>query len=566
MHLLPSARILPPGHAPDVTAAPPSVRPLADSGLLIEVERRLDPDVNARARAIAAHLRATPGVIETVPALCSALIVFDPLSTDVATLLKAAEAAVHSPPMWSGGSGRLFDVPVVYGGTAGPDLDEVAALCGLTPDQVVAEHTGVEYAVYMLGFTPGYPYLGVLPPGLHLPRLAAPRLRVPAGSVAIADALAGIYPMESPGGWRLIGRTPLPIYDPRESDPVLFRPGDRVRFAPISAASFPSPGREALLDRPPHPVFEVRSGGLYTTVQDLGRPGFRRLGVPTSGAMDSLALQIANLAAGNRAGAAALELTAPGPVLRVLDDAHLALAGADLSAVLDGAAVEPARPFRVRPGQVLEFGVPRRGVWSYLAVRGGFDVRPVLGSAATFIPGRLGGSGGRRLREGDVVGRGPDRVAAIVDGLDVPLPGGEITARVIPGPQDEWLTVEARARLLEQTFAIGLHTDRAGARLDGPSLAHSISGEFLSDGLLPGAIQIPSGGRPIVILADGPTTGGYPKAAAVISADLRLIAQSPPGTRVRFKAVSMEEAVDALRRQRDQLGEGRWEKGGDKKK
>lgn len=553
MHLPPPARILSSGHGPGVTAAPPGFRPLADSGLLIELERRLDPAVNAQARVISEHLRAIPGVIETVPALCSALIVFDPLSTDLAALLEAAEAAAHSPRMRPVASGRLFDVPVVYGGTAGPDIEEVAALCGLTPDQVVSEHAGVEYTVYMLGFMPGYPYLGVLPDGLRLPRLAAPRLRLPAGSVAIADALSGIYPMESPGGWRLIGRTPLPIYDPHEADPVLFRPGDRVRFAPISTASFPSPRREALLPRPSHPVFEVRSGGLYTTVQDLGRPGFRRLGVPTSGAMDPVALQIANLAAGNRAGAAVLELTAPGPVLRVLDDAHLALAGADLSAALDGVVVEPARPFRVRPGQVLEFGAPRRGMWSYLAVRGGVDVRPVLGSSATFVPGLLGGSGGRRLREGDALGRGPDRGAAIVEGLDVPLPDGEITARVIPGPQDEWLTDEARASLLEQPFTIGLHTNRAGARLDGPSLAHRISGEFFSDGLLPGAIQIPSGGRPILILADGPTTGGYPKAAAVISADLRLIAQSPPGTKLRFKAVSMEEAVDALRRLRDQL-------------
>ena len=553
MHVLPPARVLPSGCSPDVTAAIPGFRPLADSGLLIELERRLDPDVNARARAIAAHLRAIPGVIETVPALCSALIVFDPLSTHVGALLDAAEATVHTSRRRPAAGGRLFEVPVVYGGTAGPDLEEVAALCSLTPDQVVREHSGVAYTVYMLGFTPGYPYLGVLPGGLQLPRLAAPRLRVPAGSVAIADALAGIYPMESPGGWRLIGRTPLSIYEPLEADPVLLRPGDRVRFAPITTASFPSPRHDAPLPRPARPVLGVRSGGLYTTVQDLGRPGFRRLGVPTGGAMDPYALQIANLAAGNPPGAAGLELTVPGPVLRVLDDAHIALAGADLSPVLDGAAVEPARPFRVRGGQVLEFGAPRGGVWGYLAVRGGVDVRPVLGSSATFVPGRLGGSGGRRLREGDTVGRGPDPGVATIGGLDVPLPGGEITIRVIPGPQDEWLTEDARASLLGGTFTIGLHADRAGARLDGPALTHSISGEFLSDGLLPGAIQVPSGGRPIVILPDGPTTGGYPKAAAVISADLRMVAQSPPGTKLRFKAVSMEEAVDALRQQRDQL-------------
>ena len=553
MYVLPSTWILPPGHTLAVTPAMPSFRPLADSGLLIELDRRLAPDVNAHARALAAHLRAIPGVIETVPALSSALVVFDPLSTDLPALLEAAEAAADSPRMPSAPIGRRIDVPVVYGGAAGPDLEDVAAACGLTPDQVVEEHAGVEYAVYMLGFTPGYPYLGVLPRGLRLPRLAAPRLRVAPGSVAIADGLAGIYPMESAGGWRIIGRTPLSIYDPHDADPVLFRPGDRVRFIPISTATFPSTRGAASIPRPAHAVFEVRSGGLYTTVQDLGRPGFRSLGIPTGGAMDPFALQAANLAAGNPPGAAALEVTTPGPALRVLADVRLALAGADLGAVLDGTAIEPSRPFRVHPGQLLEFGAPRRGVWGYLAVRGGIDARLVMGSAATFVPGLLGGSGGRRMREGDIIGHAAHHGGAVVEGLDVPLPGAEITVRVIPGPQDEWLTEDARTRLFGEVFTIGLHMDRAGARLEGPPLDHRLAGDFLSDGLLPGAIQIPSGGQPIIILPDGPTTGGYPKVAAVISADLRLVAQSRPGTKLRFKAVSMEEAVGALRAQRDQL-------------
>jgi KipI family sensor histidine kinase inhibitor len=539
--------------------APVAFRPLGDSGLLIELERRLDPEINGKARAIGARLASFPGVIETVPALCSTLVIFDPLSTDVAALLEAAESAADTSGPWPSTTGRLIDVPVVYGGTAGPDLEEAAAECGLTPDQAAREHAGVEYTVYMLGFTPGYPYLGILPRGLRVPRLASPRLRVPAGSVAVADALTGIYPMESPGGWRLIGRTPLSIYDPQEADPVLLRPGDRVRFTPVAGATFPSPPREAQTPHPAHPVLEIRSGGLYTTVQDRGRPGYRRLGIPTAGAMDAVALQVANAAAGNMPDVAALEFTAPGPVLRALDEAIIALAGADLSPRLDGTSVELNRPFRVRRGQGLEFGPPRRGMWCYLAVHGGIDVRSVLRSRATFVPGALGGAGGRRLRDGDIVGRGPEQPsrgpAADVGGPYLGLPGDGITVRVIPGPQDEWLTEASRTSLLTETFAISLRTDRAGARLDGPVLAHGISGEFLSDGLLPGAIQIPSGGRPIVILPDGPTTGGYPKAAALISADLRLVAQSRPGTRMRFMAVSMEEAVDALRSQRDQLGD-----------
>lgn len=536
---------------------PASFKPLGDSGVLIELERRLDPEINAQARAIGAQLASFPGVIETVPALCSTLVIFDPLSADVAALLEAAETAVRTSGRGPSTTGRLIEVPVVYGGTAGPDLEEVAAQCGLTPDRAAREHAGVEYTVYMLGFTPGYPYLGVLPSGLQVPRLASPRLRVPAGSVAIADALAGIYPMESPGGWRLIGRTPLSIYDPREADPVLLRPGDRIRFTPAAGATFPASRRDAQTSLPAHPVLEIRSGGLYTTVQDQGRPGYRRLGVPPAGAMDVVALHAANHAAGNLPDAAALELTAPGPVLRVLDDAVVALAGADLSAALDGAPVELNRLVRVRRGQVLEFGAPRRGMWCYLAVRGGIDVPAVLRSRATFVPGALGGAGGRRLREGDILGRGPEfpPQRPVPDGvhLGYQIPGDEVSVRVIPGPQDEWLTEESRTGLQREVFTVSLQADRAGARLDGPILTHRISGEFFSDGLLPGSIQIPSGGRPIVILPDGPTTGGYPKAAAVISADLRVVAQSRPGTKMRFTAVSMEEAVDALRPQRRQV-------------
>lgn len=559
MHVPAGARILPARVSVFVNQAP-GFRPLADFGLLVEFEPVLAPEVNARARAVAERLAAVPGVIETVPALRSALVVFDPLVSNIPRLLEAAEAAAQLPRPASAERGHLHEVPVVYGGTAGPDLEEVAALCGLTPDRVRREHASVEYTAYMVGFTPGYPYLGELPGGLRVPRLAAPRLRVPAGSVAIADALTGIYPMDSPGGWRLIGRTPMRIYDPHAADPVLFRPGDRVRFVPISGSACPAAPGEIVLPLPDRPVYEVRQGGLFTTVQDLGRPGFRRLGIPAAGAMDPLALQAANLAVGNSPGAAALEFTAPGPVLRVLDDTAIALAGADLSASLDGADLPGSRRVGVRRGQVLQFGAPRRGVWCYLATSGGIHVTPVLGSAATFVQGTLGGFGGRRLREGDILGRGTTAHRRRPVERDVPMPDGEITVRVIAGPQDDWLTGDARGRLFHDAFVMSSRADRAGAGLDGPPLTHSRTGEFLSDGLLPGAVQVPSGGRPIVIFPDGPTTGGYPKAAAVISADLRLVTQAVRGTLLRFRAVSMEEAVDALRRQRERLAEGRWEK------
>lgn len=527
------------------------ILPLGDRGLLIELGEELSAEVNARGRGLARALRALHGVEDVVPTLRSVLVVFDPLAADPAVFAETAEHLAQTLPAMPG-AGRVTEVPVVYGGEAGPDLDEVAGICGLTRDQVIRAHSDVEYTVFMLGFTPGYPYLGILPAPLRVPRLPSPRLRVPRGSVAIADAMAGIYPLASPGGWRLIGRTPLPIYDPGDTDPVLFRPGDRVRFTPVARAEFPEPPAEAPLPVPRHPVLEVRSPGLYTTVQDAGRTGYRSLGIPQSGAMDPPALWAANAAVGNPPGAPALELTAPGPVLSILDHTTIAVAGADLGAMVDSTPIDPDQAVALRPGQGVRFGAPRAGMWAYLAVAGGVDAAVALGSASTYVPGRLGGSGGRRLRAGDVIGagrRGGRRPRASGEGPAVPA--GGVTVRVIAGPQDEWLIEEARRAVLKEEFRISLHSDRAGARLAGPALAHRIDAAFLSDGVLPGSVQVPRGGAPIVIMPDGPTTGGYPKVAAVITADLRLVAQARPGAAVHLRAAAMGEAVEALRAERE---------------
>jgi KipI family sensor histidine kinase inhibitor len=533
------------------------ILPLGDRSLIVELGDVLDPEINARVRVLASRLRGLPGVEEAVPTLRSVLVIFDPLSTDMTMVAESVERHAAALPAEPAAAPRVIEVPVVYGGSAGPDLEEVAAGHGLTPDQVVRAHSEIQYTVYMLGFTPGYPYLGILPEALRTPRLPSPRLRVPPGSIGIADAMTGIYPLSSPGGWRLIGRTPLPIYDPFAPDPVLLRPGDRVQFVPIPRAPFQEAPQARPLRVPERAVLEVRTPGLFTTIQDRGRAGYRSLGIPPSGAMDPLAMGMANAAVGNAFDAPALEFTVPGPVLSVLDHVTIAVSGADLSASVDRRPLERNAAVALRPGQVVEFGAPRAGVWGYLAVAGGFEARRVLGSASTFVAGMLGGSAGRRLRPGDVLGTagGLRGRGGRFAGEGAPLPREDVTVRVIPGPQDEWLTEEARAAFLKDVYRISQHSDRAGARLLGRALAHRSGGDFLSDGVLPGAIQVPSGGEPIVIMPDGPTTGGYPKVAAVISADVRLVAQARPGTQIRFRAVTMDEALDALRREREGYGQ-----------
>jgi KipI family sensor histidine kinase inhibitor len=522
----------------------PRILPFGDRALVVEFEDVLSPEVNARVRALALRLDALPGVVETVPTFRSLLVVIDPAVSSQAIADDALRLA-GTTTATAAGATRTVEVPVVYGGEYGPDLPDVAAATGLTAEEVVRIHSGREYLVYMLGFAPGFPYIGPLDQRLRVPRLDSPRVRVPAGSVAVADVLTAIYPLQTPGGWRLIGRTPLRTYDPTDADPFFFHPGDRVRFVPVEDAAF----SVGALDHPRpihagrHPVFEVLEPGLYSTLQDAGRPGFRSRGLPASGAMDPLALQIANAVVGNPQGAAALEVTAPGPVLRALETATVAVAGADLSATIDGTAIEPAVPVAIRPGQTMRFGFPRRGVWAYVAVAGGIRVPMVLGSASTYVPGGIGGMGGRRLIAGDILGRGEGETgSAALTTPSLVLPVKEVTIRCVLGPQADWFTADAGETLRTAAYRVTVRSDRAGIRLEGPGLQHRGRADILSDGMLPGAIQVPGGGQPIVIMPDGPTTGGYPKIGVVVSADLRLLAQAQPGTRIRFVETTVEEA------------------------
>ncbi len=523
---------------------PPSLRPLGDRGLLVEFADELSVEINARVRALGRALQGVPGVVEIIPTFRSLLIVLEPLQADRDRIADEAMRLAQQLPRDAGGRGNLIELPVVYGGEAGPDLDTLAHRWGVTAREVINLHCGSEYIVFMLGFAPGFPYLGILPKALHAPRLPSPRTRVPVGSVAIADELTGVYPLSTPGGWHLIGRTPHRLYDPHSPDPIRCRPGDRVRFTPIASAEFlETVGAGAPLPRPAHPTWEVHEGGLYTTVQDLGRVGYRSLGVPLSGAMDPAALQLANIIVGNGPGVAAVECTAPGPVLHALDDVTIAITGADLQATLDRATVDRGTVIGVRAGQTLSFGAPRAGMWAYVAVAGGLDVPMVLGSASVYVPGSLGGV---RLRAGDVLGRreGPTRFLAR-RAPSLPIPATEATVRVIPGPQDAWFEPEVLAAFYRATFTVSVRSDRAGIRLDGPKVQVQRE-RMLSDGMVPGAVQVPSGGQPIVIMPDGPTTGGYPKLGVVASADLRLLAQARPGVKIHFVPATVSEAVMAL--------------------
>ena len=308
------------------------------------------------------------------------------------------------------------------------------------------------------------------------------------------------------------------------------------------------------------PALRVLRAPPFATVQDLGRPGWRHLGVPAGGAMDPWSLQAANLLAGGTPGAAALEWGVGGGVLHVERDVTIALAGADVEAMLGGRAVGAWRTLRARTGDRLELGAPRRGRFAYLAVGGGLQVPPVLGSAATYLPAAIGGVEGRRLRDGDLLpaSEAPGSLGDVICPAELRLAiagwatsPGESPVRVTDGPQADLLDADGWSRLTGPGLAVSPTGDRTGYRLAGPPIVAAAAGAALpSEPGCPGAIQLPPGGEPIVLMADAPTVGGYAKPAVVVLADLGRLAQHPPGAPVRFTRVSLDEAQRLYRRRR----------------
>ncbi len=303
-------------------------------------------------------------------------------------------------------------------------------------------------------------------------------------------------------------------------------------------------------------MISVIAPGLLTTVQDEGRPGYRACGMPVSGALDPYAYAAANLLAGSPPGAAALEMTLLGGTFRFERNAFAAVTGADLGATLDGAAVAPWSSFPVRAGGVLACGSAASGCRAYLAVHGGIDVPPVLGSRSTYARAAVGGLAGRALAAGDVlpVGTGPGapRPRALSPRL-APRYGGEVRLRAVPGPQDDRFRPEGVATFFASAYKVTNRNDRMGYQLEGPAVLHAGGADIVSDALLPGAVQVPGNGLPIVMMADCQTVGGYAKIATVAAADLPALAQCRLGDVVRFERCSLDDAVEALRRERRRL-------------
>lgn len=294
----------------------------------------------------------------------------------------------------------------------------------------------------------------------------------------------------------------------------------------------------------------VLSPGLLTTVQDMGRVGYQQFGVSVSGVMDPRSAALANVLAGNGPGEAVLECTMMGPKLRFDRACVIAITGGDLGPTLDGQPIPGYRALAVRAGQVLGFTAPKTGCRAFIAFSGGLDIPLAMGSRSTDLKAKLGGLQGRKLEKGDAIGfRAP--VEALPRMEDRALrpefaPQPVYTLRVVLGPQDDAFTQDGLRTFLTGAYTVTPEFDRMGCRLSGPAIQHRQTADIISDGIAFGAVQVPSSGAPIIMLADRQTTGGYTKIANVITADFRILAQLKAGDKVRFAEVSVEEAQNIL--------------------
>lgn len=526
-----------------------SVRPMGTRAVLAELSGLQDV-LALQALLLEAPL---PGQLDVLAAAETVMIKAESPSAArrMAAILLAMDltAPAHS-------AGSLVVIDTVYDGD---DLAEVAALTGLGKDGVIAAHSGQVWTVAFGGFAPGFAYMVGENQVLEVPRRNSPRTAVPAGSVALAGNYSAVYPRSSPGGWQLIGRTGASMWDLSRPQPALARPGDRVRFRPvrevlaIAPAAVSDAAQQAVPETagaaagagPQVAGLRILSPGLQSLIQDLGRQGHAALGVSAAGALDRASLRRANRLVGNGPSAAAVEIVAGGLRVEAVGDQVLAVTGAPAPLTVEppSDAGEPGRQrtvpaataFALLDGEVLTMGAPESGFRSYLAIRGGADVAPVLGSRSTDT---MSGIGPAPLAAGQLLPAGRVTDSGVVGSpeLQPEFPGAGITElEIVPGPRDDWFDDAALASLCSQSWQVTPQSNRVGMRLKGEPLRRSRDGELPSEGTVAGAIQIPPEGLPVLFLADHPITGGYPVIGVVTDEHLDRAAQVPIGGSIRFR-------------------------------
>ena len=541
----------------------------SEDSLQIQFEQKICPEVNSRISAFVKTFeyiaKDIAGVLEVLPTYCSVSIYFDEAICQISLLKDLAQKALQKSEeekTESTDSARTITIPVCYEGQEfAPDLEKVALHAKLSKEEVIKLHSSSDYLIYMMGFLPGFPYLGGMNPQLETPRLETPRTKIPAGSVAIGGAQTGLYPVESPGGWNIIGRTPLRLFDVKRKPFFLYEAGDKIRFLPITREEFENfdeslwlaqvAGKsEASIETSDNAadskeVYECGGGikilepGLLTSIQDSGITGFQKYGIGQSGAMDQTSFALANQICGNEKNAACLETTLAGPSIRFVTACDFAITGAVFeNATLDGMRIEMNKKISAKAGSLLSCGFASKGLRSYIAFSGGLLVPKVFRSSSTNLKSKIGGYMGRKLQADDQLAIGinkknpllvPDNKSTegFTENKDVLL------LDCIKSSQFDFFQEKIVKKFTDSIYTVSAESDRMGIRFTGPGLECGKT-DIISDAIPFGAVQITSAGLPVVMAADRQTTGGYAKIACVTKASMCRLAQALPGTKVRF--------------------------------
>lgn len=564
--------------------------PVNESSVLLSFGSTIERSMHKRLMQAKQLIEQYPfvGFIETVPAYNSLAVYYDPLQIakseetiavtvieQLKNILQNESVAVDSVVERS-----VITIPVCYEESFGIDLQELSASLNLSIEEIIQLHTGKSYHVFMIGFTPGFPYMGTVDEKLISKRKTQPRLQVPPGSVAIAGNQTGIYPFATPGGWNIIGRTPINIFDLQKDNPFLLKAGDEVKFKAITRNEFEKystsddlVGRD-LTNSINHlkrrsdkkkQIIHIEQCGFLTTLQNTGRTRYLQFGVSKSGAMDVYAAQLANTLIGNDPKEAVLEITQSPHRFRFLQDAVIVFTGSGLQPQTEHTIIQLNQPVFISKGSMIECKQPIHGFRLYMAVAGGFEADEFLDSSATDLLVKAGGYQGRPLQKSDElklrINLSPLQKtlmtvlkAGAVVSLNITAPGyATSNIRIIKGAEWNYMDDASKAILSGGTFSISPQSSRMGYRLKKEAFKTEQACEIISSPVTQGTMQLTPSGELIILMADAQTVGGYPRVAQVCAADRSMLSQKKPDDQIHFQLIDLQLAEELYLKQAAQL-------------
>jgi KipI family sensor histidine kinase inhibitor len=564
-----------------------SVHPVNESSILLRFGNSIDVHTHQQLMQAKQSIEQNPfpGFVETVPAYNSLAVYYNPVEVvqTAATIAASVEQTIrniiaNAKSPTASTTTQLIELPVCYDEDFAPDLAETAVNLQLSTDTLIQLHCSKTYHVYMLGFTPGFPYMGKTDERIVTKRKQQPRLAVAPGSVAIAGEQTGIYPFATPGGWNIIGRTPLQLFDRHRTNPFLLKAGDEVQFKPITQDEFEqysslnielnstnSINRSTEKSAANKPIIQVEQCGFLTTLQDTGRTGYLQYGVSKGGAMDSYSAQLVNVLVGNDADETVLELTQSPHRLLFTADTVIAFAGGGLQPGKEQQLLPLHKPLFIAAGTVVHCRQQLPGFRLYMAVAGGFAADEFLQSSSTDLLIKAGGFDGRPLKKADILAQKNKHNKLQQQLLQVLKAGATIelfqsnesmmgtTIRVLKGAEWNYLTDTSAINFTQQAFTVTQQSNRMGYRLKTETLQTNQSCDIISSPVTQGTVQLTSSGEMIILMADAQTVGGYPRIAQVCAADLSLLAQKKPGDAIQFQIVSLQEAEELYMKRAEEL-------------